>query len=215
MSDAAILTGNLTLLNRALAEIKAHVGQFLVNEKILLDTTPRVINLVENSTGSVQATAKILSGKLTALTTIQKSLETEAMNFISEASDFKTKIDTDPFYSFLKTPMRTWGLRQAQILGGLVKESMKYVGPASSISRRLLAQNKDVQNFVGEVESTEKAATGTGMLPKISQLLSGTVGTTAQAIFAPLKGALMPLAVIAGAAALMWVTKPGILKGRR
>lgn len=212
MSDATVLSGNLTLLNRALSEVKSQIGQFLTNEKLLLDAAPRVDNLYKNGAGSVRDTARVLAGKSAALLASQKAMESEALGFVQTASDFKAKIDSDPLYAFIRTPMQTWGIRQGQILAQLAAQSIKLASPAAALTQRLLAQNKDVQVYVGEVMQLEKAATGGGVLPKVERLIGSTLGKTASALIDPLKGALVPLAFVVGGVAFIWATKPAFLK---
>jgi hypothetical protein len=76
---------------------------------------------------------------------------------------------------------------------------------ASNITARLLAQNKNVAQLVKEVGATEKAAAGSGVLPKIQGLISGTLAS----VTAPLTKMIWPIAIAGGVglAAYLFILK--------
>jgi len=187
-------SGSVKILDKALADVKYRIGAFLTNEKILYDIKPRIDALTKVNNEQIKQTGLVLAGKQQALLTIQKSLEVEAISFMTKGGELKTKIDSDPLYSFIKTPRVTWGLRQYQILGQLTMEVARFMPTATNITARLLAQNKNVTQLVKEVGSTEKAAAGSGVLPKIQGLISGTLSS----VTAPLTKMLWPIAIAGG-----------------
>jgi hypothetical protein len=202
MSDSTAIvkdySGSVKILDKALADVKYRIGSFLTNEKILYDIKPRIDNLVKVGSPQIQQTAKVLSGKWDALLSVQKSTEGEAIAFMTKGGELKTKIDTDPLYSFTKTPQSSWGLRQYQILAQLAVEISKLMPTASGITARLLAQNKNVTTLVKEVVSTEKAAAGTGLLPKIEGIISGTLTSVTAPLQETVKKIIWPIAIAGG-----------------
>ena len=209
----ATLAQNTYALDKLLADIKARVGVFLANEKALFDAKTRIDALVGATglPGQVRANAQALRAKADSLLTIQKDAEASAQSLINRAGGLRTEMDTNPIYSFLKTPPKDWGLRQYQLIGDVLARTVAMLPEGAALTARLLKQNSDVKNFLGEVEGTERAATGSGALPAVRSLISSTVGETA----AGLSKALWPLAIGLGAVALLWGAGSGMIGRRR
>lgn len=212
MSDSSLLNTALKVLDKAVADVKYRLGTFLQNEKVLDGLDGRLSNLEGDHRQNVSDTGRILHGKQRALLDSQKTIEGEALEFVDKAGSLKTKVTTDPKYGFLKTSPTGWGLRQVEILRDVAAEASRLAGPGAGLADRLVTQNKNVSTLVSETEQAERAASGVGLLPKVRDLITSTVGATASSVFEPLKKALVPLAVISGAAAVIWVMKPGVLR---
>lgn len=192
-------------LNRLIADVKFRVGEFLGNEKLLLDAMLRVEGLLGAGAPDVKANAQVLKAKGEALLKIQKGMEAEATTLLSEASTLKTKIESNPVYDFLKSSPTYWGTRQYELLAGVMKDVAALTPRAASISQRMLRQNKDVKTFTNEVRGTEKAAAGTGVLPKIQKIITSTVGTAASSLSEPLAKIIRPLAIAGVAGVLLYI----------
>jgi hypothetical protein len=192
-----------TLIDKALASIKNQMGIFLSNSKVLGDLKPRLEALSKASDSKITDTAKNLKNKLEAVSKIQSDLENDALNFVNTASALKARMESDPKYQFLKTPMAAWGTRMMDVLGDLLTEVGGVTPMAVSLSTRMLAQNKNVSGLASETKSLENAASGLGGLPKIQSVISGTLG----AITSPLKAVLIP-AVIGTAVVLALMYMP-------
>lgn len=207
----ATLAQNTYALDKLLADVKARVGAFLANEKAIFDAKSRIDAVLgANLPSAIKSNAQALKAKADALLKIQKDAEQSAQSLIGRAGTLRTDMETNPAYSFLKTSPTYWGLRQYELLGSLLKQTVQLLPEGTALSARLLKQNADVKNFMVEVQSTEKAAAGTGALPAIRTLISSTVGEAS----AGLSKALWPLALGLGAIALIWVAKPGFLRGK-
>lgn len=211
----AALAQNTYALDKLLADIKARVGAFLGNEKVIFDGKTRLDSLLaaRGVTAQLKANAQALKAKADALLTIQKDAENAAQALIGRAGDLRTRMETDPKYSFLKDQSSTfWGIRQLELIGDLIMQTAALLPEGASLTARLLKQNNDVKTFANEVGSTENAAAGTGALPMISGIINSTVGATASS----LSGALWPIALGLGAVVLLYgIGSGGFLKGRR
>lgn len=183
-------------LDRLLADVKAKIGIFLQNQQKIQDAKYRAQAMTRIST--TKETAAALVNKSDALLKIQADAEIQAQTLLSKMAALKTKVERDPLYSFLRTPLLNWGTRQYELVGGLIRDVTDFGAEGAGLAARMLAQNKDVSNLVSEVHQTEQAATGTGFLPRVSMLIQHTIGSTAMAIATPLK---IPLAVGAVAVA--------------
>lgn len=209
---ASTIAQGTAALDRLLADIKAKIGIFLQNQSKIMDAKTRA----QAMTGfaATKETARALVSKADALLKIQSDAEYAAQNLLARMAALKTKIEKDPLYSFLKTSILNWGTRQYELVGGMIRDVTEFGTEGAGLAARMLAQNKDVSNLVSEVQQTEQAATGTGFLPRVSNLIQATLGSTVQAIATPLK---LPLAVGAVAVAAFYFA-PRIMKaigGRR
>jgi hypothetical protein len=210
-SDLAL---NTTALDRLIASLKARIGQFLGNQATLLAAQDRARALARAATGSPQKAAQVLVEKGNVLLKVQAETERAAQDILARAAVIKDKPAT-PLYSFLRdAEIWNWGTRQYELLGGIIKETVSMISEASNMASRVASQNKDVGSYVAEVKQTEAAATGTGVVPKISAVIQGTVGTAA----AGLSKALWPVAIAAVAGLGLYAAASGsagrLLKGR-
>lgn len=194
--NAATVAQSVTALDKVLADVKYRLGTFLANQKILLDGKTRLEELLNAGVPGVSMNAKALSAKGDALLKIQADIEKEAQALVMQGSGLKDKIQSDPFYSFLKTTIIHWGLRQYEIVADLIKTAANFSAQAANLSARMLKQNADVKTFTNEVRGTESAAAGTGYVPKITGILSASLTSVVN----PLAGVLKPAALTAGAA---------------
>lgn len=207
----ATLAQNTSALDSLLANVKYKVGQFLANEKIIFDAKTRIDALAGAATGGLAANVKALRAKADALLTIQTDTENAAQSLIGQAGDLRTQMETNPLYSFLQTSPTYWGIRQYQLLGTLISQTSALLPAGAALTARIMKQNSDVAGFADEVSSTEKAAAGTGALPQVKNIVSGILGSVA----APLTGLVWPIAIVAGLAAVVYLSPPGFLKGRK
>lgn len=201
-ATTATLAQNTYALDKLLADVKARVGEFLGNEKKIYDAKTRLDAIVGASgvPAQIKANGQALKAKAEALLTIQKDAENSATSLIGRAGELRTKMETNPLYSFLKTPSKDWGLRQYELIGGLLKDTLALIPEGTALTARLLKHNSAVKTFVGEVEGTERAAAGTGALPMIQGVISSTVGATAKS----LTGLVWPVAIAAAAGLALW-----------
>lgn len=184
---------NATALDRLIASLKARVGQFLGNQSILLAAQDRANALARSASGSPQKAAQVLVEKGAVLLKNQADTEKAAQDILGRAAALKDK-PTLPLYSFLRdNEVWNWGTRQYQLLGDLIKETVSLSSEATNLAARVATMNKEVATYSSEVKQTEQAATGTGIVPKISAAIQGTVGATA----AGLSKALWPIAIAA------------------
>jgi hypothetical protein len=189
-SDYAL---NASALDRLIASLKARVGQFLGNQATILAAQDRIKSIASSATGAPQTAAKVLVEKGNALLKIQADTEKAAQDLLSRAADLKAKPST-PLYSFLSdAQIWNWGSRQYELLASLIKDTVSMISEASNMASRVASQNSAVGSYVSEVQQTEQAATGTGIVPRISAVIQGTVGTTAEG----LSKALWPVAIAA------------------
>lgn len=208
----ATLAQNTSALDGVIAKVKAQVGVFLGNESMIYDAKTRIKDLIgSGANAALVNNAKALSAKADALLTIQKDAEGQAQSFIGQAGAIQTQMSTNPLYSFLNSSPTYWGIRQYELIGNLLSQTTSLLPAGAALTSRLLKQNSDVKTFMGEVESTERAAAGTGALPKITGVVSGILGS----VTAPLTGLVWPVAIVAGFAALVWLSPPGFLRGKK
>lgn len=207
----ASITQGTGALNSLIVDIKGRIGVFLQNSQKIEDAKIRAKAL--SGISGVSGTANALVSKAQALETIQTNIETQAQNLLGRLSTLKSNIETRPEYSFLRnvsfTSMVGWGTRQYEIIGQILSQITSLGQEGAGVTARILAQNKDVTNLLNEVRGTESAAAGTGYLPRVSQLIQGTVGSLATSLAVPLKGPLM-VGAVAVAAFYFW---PRIVQG--
>jgi hypothetical protein len=188
---------NATALDRLIASLKARIGQFLGNQSILLAAQDRARALERAASGSSRKAAQVLVEKGGVLLKAQAETEKAAQDLLSRAATLQSK-PTLPVYSFLRdAEVWNWGTRQYQLLGDLISETVGLASEATNMASRVSTMNREVSTYTSEVKQTEQAATGTGVVPKITAAISGTVGAAAGG----LSKALWPIA-IAGVAGL-------------
>ncbi len=209
--SAAQYLESATALDRLVASLKAKIGVFLQNSQTIFTLRDRANALAGASTGPVQASAKILSAKGTALLSAQDNMEKSAQALLASASALKDSVQS-PLYSFLSTNPLMWGTRQFQILGSLMSQTNTLLTGGSNLAVAIAHQNDDVGTYAGEVRDTESAAAGTGFLPKITTAIRGTVS----AVTAPLTGLVWPVAIAAAAGLALWASgSAGIFRSRK
>ncbi len=195
------ITQGTGALNSLIVEVKGRIGAFLQNSQKIEDAKIRARALTGIS--GVAPTAQALVSKAGALEQIQTNIEGQAQNLLGRLSTLKTTIETRPEYSFLRnvsfTSMVGWGTRQYEIIGQVLSQITALGQEGAGVTARILAQNKDVTNLLNEVRGTESAASGQGYLPRVSQIIQGTLGTLVSSVASPLKGPLMVGAVAVAA----------------
>ncbi len=201
----ATLVQNTYALDKLIADIKARVGSFLANEKAIFDAKAKLDGILSSTSAQIKANAQALKAKADSLLKIQADVEKSAQSLIGRASDIRTQMETNPLYSFLKTSPTYWGLRQYELLGTLLSQTASMLPEGTALSARVLKQNTDVKQFVSEVDGTEKAAAGTGVLPKIQGVINSTLGATA----ASLSPLLWPIAITAAGAFGLYILSTG------
>jgi hypothetical protein len=185
---------NTKVLNTTIASLKAKIGVFLQNQSLILNAQTFANSVKNNTTGPVQASAMVLVAKGDALLSVQNTIEQSAQEAIFAASALKTKVDS-PEYGFLKGNPLQWGTIMYQRIGVLLKDTSALAARANGLAGQIDKQNKAVKGYIAEVKQIEKAAAGTGIIPKISNVIAGTLGVTASS----LSKLVWPIAIAAGA----------------
>jgi hypothetical protein len=206
---------NITALDRVIADLKAKIGVFLANQSAIYSAQDRAKALAQSAQGAAQGAAGVLVTKGDALLKAQTATEGVAQGLINQATLLRGKTTT-PLYSFLSTSPIYWGFRQYELLTGLISETTKIAGQAASLAIQVARQNADVKTYVSEVRQTEGAATGTGIIPRIQGIISGTVSSTVGAAASGLSKIIWPVAIVGALAAVAYVAAPGLLgRGKR
>ena len=206
----ATLAQNTYALDKVLGELRSLSGPLNGNDAILSDAATR-INALAGSAGvsaAVKGNAQALATKAKALAAVQKDVEGATSSIINAASALRSDMETNPLYSFLQTPSTDWGTRMFDIIGDLLSQTQVFIAQATALKARVQGQNSDVARLASEVKSTENAASGTGVLPTISQAISSTVGTAASS----LTGLIWPIAVVAAVAGIVYLTAPQLMR---
>ena len=206
----ATLAQNTYALDNLLSDLKDIVGRVNGNDAVLRDAITRVDALIGSAgvSAQIKSNGQALRSKATALTAVQKDVESATASLINAVGELRNGMETNPLYSFLKTPTTNWGTRMYEILGDLLTKTQNFIAQGTALKSRLSGQYSDVTRLMSEIVGTEKAAAGTGALPAISGLISSTVGTTAKS----LTGLVWPLAIVAGVVGLIYLTAPQMLK---
>ena len=213
-ATASQYASTASALDKLIADLKSRVGVFLGNQKAIQDALEVAQAVAKSSDGAAKQSASVLVAKGGALLKVQTDAEAQAQTMLAQAADLKTKV-TSPLYSFLNTNPLQWGWRQGELLAALVSDTSKQAASAAQLAVRIQKQNNDVAVFQREVVQVERAAAGTGVLPKISAFISSTVGTSVGSIAGGLSKALWPVAIVAAVAGVVYITAPQLLRGKK
>jgi hypothetical protein len=212
-ATTAQLAQNTAALDSLISQLQNGLNGMDGNTQTLSSSKARVDALVGASgvpSGVVQ-NGKALRAKLDALATIQSDITGKVKQVIAAASSLRSGMETNPLYSFLKTPSDAWGSRMYEIMADLINQTTALIAQAQNLKANVSAQNSDVKGLLSDIKGTEDAAAGVGILPSISGAISSTLGTTAKS----LSSIVWPIAIVAAVAGVVYVTAPSLLRGRK
>lgn len=180
-------------LQKAQYSIEAKLGEFLQSGQIVSDYVARA-HAQENATNpDARSRATSLVAKGRALLTNYESVKSEAQVTLAQIGALKTKIETDPAFSF--PDMSNVGTRIIEILDRWKSDIGSTAAVAGRSALRLNSFLKDVSSYKSQVEDLENFSQGKGF--------QNMVGKIGGAYMQNILGPVVKIAAVAGAVYLL------------
>ena len=162
--------GNLERANYA---VQDKLGKFLSSGQriVTLRDQAKAFTSSQSSAAKAKAQALVLQGD--SLLNGLRGVQTRAMSLLSQAADFRLKMDTDPFWkNIIASPLDNLGYETLKRAKAVFSEVTTLISSMYAINKEMDAHMRQVDAYASDVGSLSGVAQGKG-IAGIGRVFSG------------------------------------------